>query len=386
MKKMIGFFGQTGALAALIVFCAKGNFSLAEDMFCVIGCVLLMVPVTIIGRKILDGNVVRAGMVTMTVQAFRMVLYSTAVTRAIKSSGAWTMGLALPIPEPIGLAILVATGMALGFTFLNLALRGLGAPAFSESVKLAQDWLYSKMRNPMVLAAFMWLVSWGIYLQSMPFVLWVLVLVVPVECFFERHYEERELELRFGEGYLQYKAVTPFMFPRIAFLEYFGKVASAASKYVFVLALLIVIGVATDGSAADWKAIPFSNGGAYIDTDNVYEYNGVLSFWFMARKVAEPSKYQEEITSGKDSWTYRGQRFHISIRKVEVDMRNKPRLTRSPFAVYYDADGRPIAEPETGNPKWVPETGPRLWTDLLSATFAKNQQDPGTVPAIPASR
>jgi protein-S-isoprenylcysteine O-methyltransferase Ste14 len=66
----------------------------------------------------------------------------------------------------------------------------------------------------MVLAALAWLVSLGIWFQSTLFVLWVLVLFIPALLFFVKVYEERELEIRFGASYLDYKSKTPMLFPR----------------------------------------------------------------------------------------------------------------------------------------------------------------------------
>jgi protein-S-isoprenylcysteine O-methyltransferase Ste14 len=98
---------------------------------------------------------------------------------------------------------------------LNLALKGLGAPFYlALSQKLAVEWMYAWTRNPMVLAALAWLVSLGIWFQSGLFILWVLLLFTPALLYFIKVYEERELELRFGAAYLEYKSKTPLLFPR----------------------------------------------------------------------------------------------------------------------------------------------------------------------------
>jgi protein-S-isoprenylcysteine O-methyltransferase Ste14 len=41
------------------------------------------------------------------------------------------------------------------------------------------------------------------------------VSVFPGWIFFVKRYEERELEIRFGEFYVDYRARTPFLWPRI---------------------------------------------------------------------------------------------------------------------------------------------------------------------------
>ena len=66
----------------------------------------------------------------------------------------------------------------------------------------------------MVLAGLVLLLSLGIWFQSLPFVLWALLLFAPALLFFVKVYEERELEIRFGASYLEYKSRTPMLFPR----------------------------------------------------------------------------------------------------------------------------------------------------------------------------
>ena len=76
------------------------------------------------------------------------------------------------------------------------------------------DWLYAWTRNPMVLATLALGLSLGGWLQSVLFVLWVLILFAPAMLFIVKVYEERELEIRFGASYLEYKSRTPVLFPR----------------------------------------------------------------------------------------------------------------------------------------------------------------------------
>jgi protein-S-isoprenylcysteine O-methyltransferase Ste14 len=74
--------------------------------------------------------------------------------------------------------------------------------------------LYAWTRNPMVLATLAFFLSLGIWFQSALFVLWVLILVTPALLFVVKIFEERELELRFGASYLEYKSKAPLLFPR----------------------------------------------------------------------------------------------------------------------------------------------------------------------------
>jgi protein-S-isoprenylcysteine O-methyltransferase Ste14 len=121
----------------------------------------------------------------------------------------------LPVPTDIGLSLTVVTGAAVFLTVANLAMKGFGAPFFIVlSRKLAADWMYAWTRNPMVLAILAFLVALGIWFQSALFVLWILILFASALLFFVKVYEERELELRFGASYLEYKSRTPMLFPR----------------------------------------------------------------------------------------------------------------------------------------------------------------------------
>jgi protein-S-isoprenylcysteine O-methyltransferase Ste14 len=66
----------------------------------------------------------------------------------------------------------------------------------------------------MVLATLAWLLAVGLWLQSALFLVWVLALAAPAWIVFLKGYEERELEIRFGDAYRAYRATTPFLWPR----------------------------------------------------------------------------------------------------------------------------------------------------------------------------
>jgi len=108
----------------------------------------------------------------------------------------------------------VVTGVATLLTVLNLAPRGLGAPfAVKLSSRLATDWMYSWTRNPMLLCTLAWLFSLGLMYRSLWMIAWLAVSVSPGWIFFVAWYEERELQIRFGAAYDEYRARTPFLWP-----------------------------------------------------------------------------------------------------------------------------------------------------------------------------
>ena len=182
----------------------------------IVGGVLLAFPIVWLGRMILDRQPTtsRAAWITTFVHYALGIPFGVPIIRAVTTHQDWS-GWTLPIPVEIGLLLVIITGVAALSAVVNLALKGLGAPfAIALSRKLAADWLYAWTRNPMVLAGLAFLLSLGIWFQSTLFVLWVLILFAPALLVFVKVYEERELEIRFGASYLEYKSRTPMLFPR----------------------------------------------------------------------------------------------------------------------------------------------------------------------------
>ena len=194
----------------------KASLPLGWDLGIIIGAILLVFPAVWLGRVVLDRDPTSSGVVWITtfVHYSLLVLFGSAIIRAILSHQEWD-GWALPVPEPVGRALVILFSAACVLSVCNLALKGLGAPfAIALSQKLAMDWMYGWTRNPMVLASLALLTSLGIWYQSTLFVAWALFLVSPALLFFVKVYEERELEIRFGAAYLEYKSKTPMLLPR----------------------------------------------------------------------------------------------------------------------------------------------------------------------------
>ncbi len=174
------------------------------------------IPLVWLDRKILGRHqTISYAVWTTTFVHFGLgFTFGVPIVRALNTHQDW-LGWKLPIPTEIGLLLVIVTGAASLLVIINLALKGLGAPFFiALSRKLAVDWLYAWTRNPMVLATLVFFLSLGIWFQSLLFVLWVLILFAPALLFFVKVYEERELEIRFGASYLEYKSRPPMLFPR----------------------------------------------------------------------------------------------------------------------------------------------------------------------------
>jgi protein-S-isoprenylcysteine O-methyltransferase Ste14 len=219
MKRHITSFFRIILLAIILVlwwYILNAPLLKVVNLSIIVGGVLLTFPLVWFGRKILDRNhsVTHAIWITTFVHFGLSFTFGIPIIRALSTHQDWS-GLILPIPYEIGLILVIITGTILFLTVLNLAIKGFGAPFFIKlSQKLATNWMYTWTRNPMVLAGMSFLLSLGVWFQSMLFILWVLLLFTPALLFFIKVYEERELEFRFGASYLKYKSETPFLFPR----------------------------------------------------------------------------------------------------------------------------------------------------------------------------
>jgi protein-S-isoprenylcysteine O-methyltransferase Ste14 len=210
-------------LAALVltVWCWRsvrtGTFSAAWSIAIMWGGVALVPLVAFAGRYVLDHRpqLEREGWVTTAVHYAEAILLGCAVMVALGFGKEHPIA-TIPLPRYISQPFLQAIGAFLIATILNLAIQGLGAPfAVALTKKIADGWLYSRTRNPMVLGTLVFAVVLGFWLQSLHVVLWAAAWLSPAWLIFVRVYEERELELRFGAPYLDYKRQTPFLWPRM---------------------------------------------------------------------------------------------------------------------------------------------------------------------------
>lgn len=203
-------------IVAVLWRAAELRLSNTMNVAVIVGGVALMCPWVLLGRWILDSRptIARAVWTTTFLHFGFGFLLAIPLVRAIVTHS-HLPGPPLPIAPAAGRVLVLVSGFFCFLTVANLALKGLGAPFFiALSRKLSTDWMYAWTRNPMVLAGLAYFLSLGIYFQSTFFVLWMLFLVTPSMLIFIKVFEERELEIRFGESYLKYKSTTPMLFPR----------------------------------------------------------------------------------------------------------------------------------------------------------------------------
>jgi len=188
----------------------------AVNLAIAILCPLLIIPLVLWGRRRLDANPNpdRAYRVTMDVHYGNGVLLGAALIAAVRlaqQSNQWP----LPAPVWIGMMVMLVSGALIVAAVIRLLVKGSGLPFAAVLTRVVvTEWVYSWTRNPMVLAGLAFIVGVGLWLQSGLFLVWVLVVVTPAILVFLELYEERELEARFGQDYLDYKARTPRFWPR----------------------------------------------------------------------------------------------------------------------------------------------------------------------------
>ncbi len=122
----------------------------------------------------------------------------------------------LPFPTISKAVGVVMMFIGMGFVILaigSLLFRGQGFPLMILTEKLADNLLYKRTRNPMMLGLFLTLVGIGLLIGSSFFTLWSLIGFIPAIVFWLKFVEERELEMRFGQSYREYKQRVPFLFP-----------------------------------------------------------------------------------------------------------------------------------------------------------------------------
>jgi protein-S-isoprenylcysteine O-methyltransferase Ste14 len=166
------------------------------------------------GRQLLDRRPTaeRAALLTVPIHYLEMILLGCAVIIAYRFTQAHPV-VRIPFPRALSWPILQLCGLVATLSVLNLAIRGLGLPfAAVLSKKLATGWLYTRSRNPMLLSTLLFFIVGAVWLQSLHALLWAVLWLSPAWVLYVRLYEERELEVRFGESYLRYKAQTPFFF------------------------------------------------------------------------------------------------------------------------------------------------------------------------------
>lgn len=99
----------------------------------------------------------------------------------------------------------------------NRALQSLGsgANAFKLTKRVVLTDIYTRTRNPMSLGYYLVCIGIGLVAGSTFVTLGALLGIIPAHIFYLKYFEEFELELRFGQSYLEYKRNVPFLVPKL---------------------------------------------------------------------------------------------------------------------------------------------------------------------------
>jgi protein-S-isoprenylcysteine O-methyltransferase Ste14 len=94
-----------------------------------------------------------------------------------------------------------------------LLYHGHGQAAFFLTKNVVNGYVYQMTRNPMSFGFHWGSLALGLLAGSTYFTLWLLIEVIPAHIFYLKFFEERELKLRFGSPYMEYKKNVPFLIP-----------------------------------------------------------------------------------------------------------------------------------------------------------------------------
>jgi protein-S-isoprenylcysteine O-methyltransferase Ste14 len=115
----------------------------------------------------------------------------------------------------LGIILAIPGFYLLGVTNKLLRALGSGTNAFILTKRVVDDDIYKRTRNPMSLGFYLLALATGFITGSTFATLAVALAVIPSHILFLKYFEEKELELRFGESYLEYKKTVPFLMPKL---------------------------------------------------------------------------------------------------------------------------------------------------------------------------
>jgi protein-S-isoprenylcysteine O-methyltransferase Ste14 len=113
-------------------------------------------------------------------------------------------------------AIVFIAGLFLVLSTVIAFFRSRGTPlTVSPPPKLITTGLFAYIRNPMALGDLLILEGLGFYFGSLSLIFFFAPLPVVLYALYIKAVEEKELELRFGREYLEYKKRVPMFIPRL---------------------------------------------------------------------------------------------------------------------------------------------------------------------------
>jgi protein-S-isoprenylcysteine O-methyltransferase Ste14 len=144
-----------------------------------------------------------------------MILLAPIVDRAIGIK----MSIPLALRLPVGI-ILLMIGVPTIFWTITRFLRIKGSPIpFNPPPALVVNGLYRVVRNPMHVGWTVLLIGVAVLMQSFTLLVIFIPLFIAVHVIYLKFVEEKELEKKFGQAYIDYKKKVPMFFPRLIRVE-----------------------------------------------------------------------------------------------------------------------------------------------------------------------
>jgi len=112
------------------------------------------------------------------------------------------------------LLLVIGASLSLWTVYSFIKARGSPVP-FNPPQQLVTTGLYSRTRNPMLLGWFIMLFGLGILLNSISLIFIFTPLFILLNVLYVKTVEEKEMEKKFGEEYLEYKTNVPMFIPRL---------------------------------------------------------------------------------------------------------------------------------------------------------------------------
>ena len=119
----------------------------------------------------------------------------------------WSLGLSIPL-------------LTLGFVIMEwpvaafLRTRGTPVP-LNPPPKLITTGLYAYIRNPMLTGLFLLMLGLGVLFGSLSLIFIFTPLFILINILYLKAVEEKEMEKKFGDEYLEYKKKVPMFIPRL---------------------------------------------------------------------------------------------------------------------------------------------------------------------------
>ena len=125
------------------------------------------------------------------------------------------MSIPLAVRLPLGIILLLIGAPTVCWTIIRF-LRTRGSPIpFNPPPALVVNGLYRIVRNPMHLGWTVLLIGVAVLMQSFTLLVIFIPLFVVVHIIYLKFVEEKELEKKFGQAYIDYKKKVPMFFPRL---------------------------------------------------------------------------------------------------------------------------------------------------------------------------